>query len=219
MLLDGDRPMRKSILLFWILLPVAAVAYHMGPGQVRMIEDDAATLIAEASRHAGAARAIAAEAGDEAARAEWERAEASYAKALQLLPDGQREAHRALRLERAKAQMFLSRLPDAHQELKTLVNEMVGDETAGHDLLADARSTLASSQYYMTWLMRLEGASREDWEPEIESARQIYKLLAEDAKARDDHDALEKNQQDLGAAILLARMDLGELQGLPLPSQ
>jgi hypothetical protein len=78
---------------------------------------------------------------------------------------------------------------------------------------------MANSQYYITWLMRLEGHTQEVWEPEIETARQTYKLLAEQAQAKGDTTAVKKHTEDLEAAIRLARMDLGELQGLPLPSQ
>jgi len=85
--------------------------------------------------------------------------------------------------------------------------------------LADAQRTFAGSQYYMTWLKRLEGAPREEWEPQIDSARQIYKLLASAAEAGHDETSIEEAREDLESAIRLARMDLSELQGLPLPSQ
>ena len=49
----------------------------------------------------------------------------------------------------------------------------------------------------MTWLLRLEGQPAEIWEPEIEVARQNYRLLAEQAAARGDAGALQRNQQDL----------------------
>ena len=42
------------------------------------------------------------------------------------------------------------------------------------------------SRLSITWLMRLEGHSREEWEPEIEAARQTYRLLAERADASGD---------------------------------
>ena len=53
----------------------------------------------------------------------------------------------------------------------------------------------------------------------MESARQAYKLLAEEAEKRGDAAAAKKHREDLEASIRLARMDLSELQGLPLPSQ
>ena len=65
-------------------------------------------------------------------------------------------------------------------------------------------------------LMRLEGRAKEDWEPEIEGARQHYALLAQNST---DEAERAKRHEDLESAIRLARMDLGELQGLPLPSQ
>ena len=49
------------------------------------------------------------------------------------------------------------------------------------EFTADLRRTTAHAQYYMTWLMRLEGLGAEVWEPEAEAARQTYRLLAEDA--------------------------------------
>ena len=71
----------------------------------------------------------------------------------------------------------------------------------------------------LTWLMRLEGLGREAWEPEIEAARQNFKLLAEQAEKSGDRVAAQMRKEDLESAIRLARMDLSELQGLPLPSQ
>jgi hypothetical protein len=67
--------------------------------------------------------------------------------------------------------------------------------------------------------MRLEGLGPEEWEPEIEAARQAYKLLAEDSQKRGDEPAAKKYREDLESAIRLARMDLSELQGLNLPRQ
>lgn len=67
--------------------------------------------------------------------------------------------------------------------------------------------------------MRLEGLSREEWEPHIESARQHYKLLAESASDEGTPQLVLQHQKDLESTIRLARMDLGDLQGLPLPSQ
>ncbi|MGC3971758.1 MAG: hypothetical protein QM775_31775 [Pirellulales bacterium] len=89
------------------------------------------------------------------------------------------------------------------------------------DLLASARQSLAVSQYYTTWLMRLEGEPPEIWEPEIESARQIHRLLAEQTEREggaSSSDAAE-HRENVEATIRLARMDLDELQALKLPSQ
>ena len=63
------------------------------------------------------------------------------------------------------------------------------------------------------------GPCREEWEPEIEAARQNYRLLAERAKLRGDAKLAKQCCEDLESAVKLARMDLQELQGIPLPNQ
>jgi hypothetical protein len=134
----------------------------------------------------------------------------------QLPPDRAVDAMR-LRLERDQAWMQDRKLPEAAADLKSLVEELQAEGGADPALLASAQETLAQAQYYMTWLMRLEGMPRADWEPEIESARQAYKLLAEDAASRGDSLAARRQAENVEAAIRLARMEPGELQGLAIP--
>ncbi len=197
--------MRKIVIPVWCMVPILVGAYHFGPGQEKLVLDEAATLLDVAGAHAKAE--------------EWAMADQKYEEALELLPASEIATIRRATLEKAKAQMFISELPLAHRAVKGLVDELVEDTDADPELLADARSTLANSQYYMTWLMRLEGQPRERWEPEIEAARQTYRLLAEQADADGDAAASAKNREDLESTIRLARMELSDLQGLPLPSQ
>jgi hypothetical protein len=211
--------MRKLLLVFWLTLPVGAFAYHMGPGQDQSTLDEAAALIQSAQNSVLEAQAHVAAEDETSAAVAYGSAELDYAAALGLIGDDQITAQRSVRLERAKCQMYISRLPEANAKLSQLVGEMIGDEHADQDLLADARSAFANSQFYMTWLMRLEGEGRDKWEPRIESARQTYKLLAMESEKEGQSEVTSKHQEDLEAAIRLARMDLSELQGLPLPSQ
>lgn len=197
---------RILLLTGWLLLgTAAAVAHWFGPGVDGRKLDRVA-------KHLRAAEAAAAE-GDSATAVD------EYNAALKELPEGRMAEGRKIRLERAKAQMLAKHLPDAHGELRNLVDELTADPAADANVLAEARSAQANSQYYMTWLMRLEGLAREAWEPEVEAARQNYKLLAEEATKRGDTAAAAKHREDLESAIRLARMELAELQGLPLPSQ
>ena len=197
--------MRILLLVGWLLAPIAVGIWHYGPGQERMKLDAAAEALAQADR------CVAAE--------QWTEAVEHYDEALKLLPADKAAEQRRIRLEKCKAQMLCRKLPEAHAELKTLVEELQGDAGTAPNMLAEARSALAQAQYYMTWLMRLEGQPREQWEPEIEAARQTYRLLEEQAESRGDASAIQKNREDLESAVRLARMDLSELQGLPLPSQ
>jgi hypothetical protein len=199
--------MRRAFLIVWLLLPTAAAAYHFGPGQERLKLDDVAHSLSLAQQH------VAAE--------QWREAIAKYDDALSQLPADRFQEGQQIRLERAKARMLAQQLPQAHEELKVLVDELEGEAstTENGTLLSSARESLANAQYYMTWLMRLEGQPREVWEPEIESSRQLYRLLAEEAESAVDHELAVRRMKDLESAVRLARMDLSELQGLPLPSQ
>jgi hypothetical protein len=210
--------MRKLVLSLWLLLPVGAAAYHYGPGQEHLRTDQAAAAAARGRDAAQCAREVQAAQSDHAAKAHWAEAEAAYSEALAALPGGHVEQGRRLRLERAVALMQISRLPDARDALGVLVEELEDDPTVDAELLADARTTLGNAQYYTTWLLRLEGEPRDVWEPEIEAARQNYKLVAARAEASGDADRARVEGENLEAALRLARMDLTELQGLPLPS-
>lgn len=197
--------MRLLLLTGWLLIPLGFYAWHMGPGQYYQAVDEAGRSTKHAQQLAAAGQ--------------HEEAVEAYSKALQYLPGSNKAESHKLRLERAKSQMLAKQLPEAHGDLKQLIEELQADPKSDDKLLAEARSTAANAQYYLTWLMRLEGMTREEWEPEIDSARATYKLLAEQAKDRGDLAELKRHQEDLESAVRLARMDLGELQGLPLPSQ
>ena len=197
--------MRILLLLGWCMLPIGFYLYHEGPGQQHLQVDQVGRLVRKAA--------------DFAKRKQWREAEKLYSEALALLPDGHVAEQRRIRLERAKAQMFIKQLPIAHQELKGLVDELNADPQADPRLLSETREALANSQYYITWLMRLEGQPKAVWQPEIESARQTYRLLADMSTAAGDSKTAKRNREDLEATIRLARMDLSDLQGLPLPSQ
>ena len=112
--------------------------------------------------------------------------------------------------------MQASGLPEARYELESLVEQMQEDATTDPVLMRDARQALASAQFYKTWLMRLEGLDRTVCEPEIEAARQNWRLLAEKAPTQEEKTL---HQEDLEAAVRLARLEIEDLQGLPLPGE
>ena len=125
--------MRMVLLVCWLMVPVAAGAYHFGPGQQRMLLDDAQKLVEQAQQ--------------DAASEQWAEAETKYEQALELLPEDRVHERRRVRLERAKAQMLVKKLPVAHRDMKALVEEMQQDENADADLLNESRRVLANSQY------------------------------------------------------------------------
>ncbi|MBX3414696.1 MAG: hypothetical protein KF708_18555 [Pirellulales bacterium] len=197
--------MRTAFLLVWLAVPAAVGAYHYGPGQARLALDEADRLLAAAE--------------EDVAAWDWSAAVKKYDAALALLPPERADVARRVRLARAKAQMSGKDLPGGYDELTTLLADLSAEPQADPRLLKQTRESLASAQYYLTWLMRLEGKPRDEWEPQIEAARQNYRLLAEGAGESGQDADLERHSQDLEAAIRLARMDLADLQALPLPSQ
>jgi hypothetical protein len=197
--------MRTLVLLGWLIVPVVFGAYHYGPGQEKLRLDDVSRALVEAD---GLTMV-----GD------WRGAASKYEQALSLLPEGRVAEARRIRLQRAKVQMFGHQLPEANAALRELVDQLQGDKTADPKLRDEAREALANAQYYMTWLMRLEGLGADEWEPEIESARQTYRMLAEQDEAKGDRESSRKHREDLESVIRLARLEVGELQGLDIPSQ
>lgn len=197
--------MRTLALLVWLTIPVLVGAYHYGPGQEQVRLDEAAQALASAEKHA--------------ASENWGPAANAYERALALLPVDRPAEARRIRLERDKAWMLDRKLPEAADDLDALIDEMQADPKADPAVLAGAREAMANAQYYLTWLIRLEGLGREVWEPEIEGARQTYRLLAEQARAASDDEAAARHEADLESAIRLARMEPGDLQGLALPKQ
>jgi len=192
--------MRKTLLIaVWLLMAVALLAYHYGPGQARLALDNAAKKIS-------AARAC-------EAKEDWEGAFEAWTAALAATPKEATTTRQKLRLAQAKTRMYTGELPEAMFDLEALLTEVEG-AGAEKGFCDEVRGTLGGAQYYAAWLMRLEGAAADEWLIPAESARQHFRLLAEQADNQELADTFKKN---LESAIRLTRMDLSELQGLPLP--
>jgi len=196
--------MRVGVILLWLLLPAIAVAWHLGPG----VDGRAGDRAAAAARAADRLRA-----DDPAAAVD------AFDEALSHMPATAGDAALRLRLERAKTRIDASQLAEASRELDALVDELAATPGVDPALVADAHDALATSDFYVTWLKRLEGLPRDEWEPHAESARQTWRLLAEEAERRGDAAAAARHGANLEAVIRLARLDPDQLQGLPIPSQ
>lgn len=197
--------MKILILTFWCLIPLGLVAYHYGPGQGKMILDASAALLKDAQSRVDSE--------------DWAGAVEVYEKTLATLPKERVSEARRIRLELAKARMETSQLPQARAELAALNDELSEDPEADPDIKDEALSALASSRFYMTYLMKLEGLPETEWEPEIDAARQEQKLLVQRASENGDTEAAKKHADDLESTIRLARMDPTELYGKAIPKQ
>ena len=139
--------MRTLLFVVWMLIPVGALAYHLGPGQGDLKSDRAAQLLAQADSWV--------------AEEQWPKAIENYKEALDLLPEDDLATQRKTRLELAKCEIHNSGLPQANEDLKVLVQELMDDPESDPQILSESRIALANSQFYITWLMRLEGRPQE----------------------------------------------------------
>jgi hypothetical protein len=195
--------MRKKLLFTaWLLIPIAVLAFHYGPGQKGSARDQAAEKVKAAQMAES--------------KEDWKAAVAAYAEALTLVPAEQKAERARLQLAHANARMYAGELPEAIQEMEGLVTDLLKNN-ADPQQIREVRGTLGSAEYYAGWLMRLEGATPQEWMMETELARQNFRLLAEETQ---EQSAITQGyEKNLEATIRLERMDLSELQGLPLPKQ
>ncbi|MBN1515892.1 hypothetical protein JXA32_04940 [Candidatus Sumerlaeota bacterium] len=198
--------MRKWLLLIWLLAPVGLAAFHFGPGSALLARDLAASRLAAAR--------TATDNGDDV------EAEKQYQLALDQLPADavSPERRNQIRLAQARVRMVKGELVEAIEDFHGILADAVADPEQA-TLEQETRSSLARAQYYAGWIMRLEGAAKEDWKFQTEASRQNYRLLAESALSDRDDEAGKSHRQNLEAVIRLARMDLKELQAMPLPQE
>jgi len=196
--------MRKLMMMLWLVVPIGMIAYHYGPGQVKLARDRAARQLAVAQ---------AAE-----AREDWSAAQAAYREVLNNLPASDVDARLSTRLAAAKVRQYQGELPEAMVDVESLLDEAMRDShnTALQDQI---RATAGTMHYYVAWLLRLEGAEADEWTEHTEIARQHFRLLSEASASASDRTSAEPNQKNLEAVIRLARMDLSELKGMPLPKE
>jgi len=197
--------MKILVLTLWCLAPLGLLAYHYGPGQQELQLDAAAASLGQAQAKAGSGSLKEAIAG--------------YEETLAKLPKDRIDEARRIRLELAKTRMEAAELPKAREELAALAEELAQDPNAHAGLRDDALDALATSRFYMTYLMKLEGLPDSEWEPEIEAARQERKLLVQRATEAGDEKGATKHADDLESAIRLARMEPEELYGKAIPKQ
>lgn len=189
--------MKRRLLLLWMLLPVPLIALHYGPGQRLLARDRAGTLSDQAQAAATAGR-----------HAE---AAALFREAAQRVGAAEPEAQLRLAVAAARSLAQAGDAAEALDALDQLLADPRIEEHAG--VGEEARELAARTAYHAAWIMRLEGATRDEWLPVAEEARQQYRLLAETG-GRAMAGSASRNVE---AAIRLQRMSLAELMAKPLP--
>lgn len=200
--------MKKLLFILWLLAPVAIIAWHYGPGQAQLRRD----LAGDTLRSARAA----AEAED------WDRAAQLYGEAAKVQPEENVVDRQRLELAQATYRVRAGELIEGQEQLEELLADLETQDDRDPALAASVRHELATASYFTAWLMRLEGATAEEWKPEAERARQQYRLLAElavetDAADPADDEQVASFQKNLEATIRLEQMDLSVLKSMPPP--
>ncbi|MEZ5302505.1 MAG: hypothetical protein R3F11_18005 [Verrucomicrobiales bacterium] len=195
---------RKLFIALWIIAPAGLLAFHYGPGQKAMQQDELAAAIKRAQ--------------EAKASEDWVSAVQAYQTALGLAPAENTELRARLQLAAADARIYTGQLPEAMADMQGLMDELE-QSGAAQELIDETRGELSAARYYAGWLIRLEGGEKDDWMPQVDAARQGFRLLAESAEAKGDAKSAEEHQKNLESAIRLARMDLSELKALPLPKK
>ncbi len=107
---------------------------------------------------------------------------------------------------------------EGQEQLQKLLTRLEANPDQDPELRKTVSAELAAASYYTAWVMRLEGATAEEWKPEAEQARQQFRLLAERAAAGGDVEA-EALAKNLEATVRLEQMDLDTLKAKPLPKK
>jgi len=207
---DGERTMRqarrtwgflsgKLMVATWLVTPVVLLGLHYGPGQRSLAEDRVKAAVAQAQL---------AEADKN-----WTVAAASWRKAIDAVPANDGDQRVRLSLKYQMARVMKGELPQALEDTATLLTQS-RSWNISEPVNRELRAQLGGMHYWAAWLMRLEGAAPGEWEPVADQARQHFRLLAETEPA-----AADAQKKNLESTIRLIRMDLSELQGLPLPKE
>ena len=186
--------MKKWFVLIWLLVPVALVSYHYGPGQKALAWREAQSHLDEARQFEK--------------QGHWEQAVEAYQRALGSLPaqanptPQETAARDQLRLAQIRANFELGHLLESIDELRLLAADV--QQTHGPDspLLQDVRDLLGRVHFQAMIALRLESAEEEVWKRHWELSRQNFRFLAERTTGARNH----LDRQNLEAVIKSANL-------------
>jgi hypothetical protein len=175
------KVIKKWLIAIWLLVPVALISYHFGPGQRELAWREAAALRAEAVKHEK--------------NQHWEQAVAAYGQAVSAVPTLSDDASAAtlardqLRLAQLRAAFQLGKLDDTLTDTRQFVEHVEATHGVQSQLAFDARDFLGRVHYQAMIALRLESAEKQVWMKQWELARQNFRFLAE-------HSHANRNQLD-----------------------
>ncbi|QDU92853.1 hypothetical protein [Lignipirellula cremea] len=170
--------MKRWLLLLWLLVPVALLSYHFGPGQ-------AALAYRQSQQNFQLAQEL-----EETGH--FDEAIDQYGEALSSLPATTEPAAVArdqIRLAQVRVRFQQGRLAETLSSLGVLVEEIEQTHGADSALAYETRDFLGRVHYQAMAALRLESAEKEVWLRHWELSRQNYRYLAEHTPGgRNDRD-------------------------------
>lgn len=159
---------RKSLILLWMLFPVAVAAYHFNYGSKQVQRE-------RAYRRLCAIRAL-----EQQAEPDWQEIIDQYsALSDDLPPDEDPRLHCEIRLAVCKARLEMLELDRAIGDLTRLLQETASAYGENARLTHGVREQLGKAYYHATWTLKTNGVPEEQWRPFAERARQLFRYLAE----------------------------------------
>ena len=195
---------KKILILTWLLIPVIAIIIHFKYGERLTERDQLRSLLIDAENQLKVNN--------------YEAALSSYENALALAQNEDEEFIKNLALKQAQTRIKSGQLLEGIEQLDGLL--MSNEKSKDSDFVNNVRSELAAANYHAGLLLRLEGASADEWKPHLEQSRQHYRFLAESSEKLPDTDSeldTQELKENLETVIRLKNMDLAALKGLALP--
>lgn len=169
-------------------------------------------------RNAAAAATVDEEAAYAKASAAWKVTADALAEAQSYVDEIGGPVREEIRLAKARALVRTGDVAAGTNELEDLLYDAGEHDSLGTPLALKAREELATAYYYGARLMRLAGKPADEWREVASRARQNFRYLAEDAKARGASGDEVANHEKNGELVLnLEQSSLDELYAKPRP--
>jgi len=172
----------------------------------------------EALRNAAAKATAEEEAAYAQASAAWKVTADALAEAQAYVDEIGGPVREEIRLAKARALVRTGDVASGANELEDLLYDAGERDALDSTLALKAREELATAYYYGARLMRLAGKPADEWREVASRARQNFRYLAEDAKARGASGDEIANHEKNGELVLnLEQSSLDELYAKPRP--
>lgn len=182
--------MRKTLVLLWMLFPVAVAAYHFNAGPRHEAREKAYLRLVEIRRL---------ESRDEP---DWPKIIAQYDLLAQELPrDEDPMVFYEIRLAVAKARLEMLELDVAIGDLTRLLQETAAVYGENATITRGVREQLGKAHYYATWVLKTNGAPESQWRPFADRARQLFRYLAELEDPQAFHDYEGRVRREFEKAV------------------